>query len=381
MDGAVYTYVRRKNMQSFQKALEKIWANRWNSDPYQTLLKIKDTLANRKLVFYGAGRLAKVFWDICVELKIPVTEIWDKNIQGIFEPAGLPIIFPPSNISGKLSDLVVLVCSHSFNMEICLELMKQGFSKEQIIPCLCKNPYYGTSRELLEGYEWAFYFFSDPTSRQLVLDKCALQILDRELSPNTQADCYYEDCFTFGNDEVFIDGGAYIGDSAEQFSQHVNGNYKHIYAFEPDKENFKKAEMQLKMLPNTTLISSGLWNKSGQMEFMHDPELLGSSLIYHATEYTTSMVSVVALDELFADKQMKDWPTFIKMDIEGAEKQALFGAKNIIRKKKPKLAICAYHKIEDIYELPQTILSIRPDYHMILRQYEFGRYETILYAY
>jgi len=55
------------------------------------------------------------------------------------------------------------------------------------------------------------------------------------------------------------------------------------------------------------------------------------------------------------------------MDIEGSEKEALMGAANIIKAAKPKLAICAYHKTEDIYELPQTILNIRDDYKLALR--------------
>nr|WP_300185824.1 FkbM family methyltransferase [uncultured Agathobaculum sp.] len=367
-------------MQSFQQEIEKIWARRWESAPYQTLLQVKNSLNDRKLVLYGAGRLAKVFWDMCVELQIPVAEIWDKNVQGIFESAGLPITYPPKQAAEEYSDVMILVCSHSFNDEICEDLLKKGFQKEQVIPCLCQHPYYKVTENILNGYEWAFNFFSDDISKQLVLDKCALQILDRNLEPNTKAECYYEDYFTFEDDEVFIDGGAYIGDSAERFAQRQNGKYNHIYSFEPDSRNLQKAKERLKSLPNITLIHSGLWSKSGQMEFRNNADSLGSSLIYNLSEYTPSIISVVALDEIFAEKSIRDYPTFIKMDIEGSEKEALLGAQHIIQTTKPKLAICAYHKVEDIYELPQTILNIRPDYHMILRQHAYGRYETVLYA-
>lgn len=367
-------------MQSFQQEIEKIWARRWESAPYQTLLQVKNSLNDRKLVLYGAGRLARVFWDMCVELQIPVAEIWDKNVQGIFESAGLPITYPPKQAAEEYSDVMILVCSHSFNDEICEDLLKKGFQKEQVISCLCKNPYFGIEKKNIEGYEWAFNFFVDDLSKQLVLDKYALHTMDKYLSPNTQAECYYEDYLTFGDGEVFIDGGAYIGDSAERFAQRQNGKYKHIYSFEPDAENFEKARESLKCLPNVTLVPSGLWSKSGQMEFSHHDISSSSSMFYLSKEYTSSTVSVISLDEFFAEKSLEDYPTFIKMDIEGSEKEALLGAQHIIQTKKPKLAICAYHKLEDIYELPQTILRIRSDYRMILRQHLHGYVDTILYA-
>jgi hypothetical protein len=68
------------------------------------------------------------------------------------------------------------------------------------------------------------------------------------------------------------------------------------------------------------------------------------------------------------------------MDIEGAEKEALLGAKRIIKTVKPKLCVCAYHKPEDIYELPKTILALNHEYKLYLRHYTDVLYETVLYA-
>lgn len=68
------------------------------------------------------------------------------------------------------------------------------------------------------------------------------------------------------------------------------------------------------------------------------------------------------------------------MDIEGSEKEALIGATKIIREKKPKLAICAYHKVEDVYELPLIIQMLRADYKFVLRQHYEGCFDMVLYA-
>ena len=83
------------------------------------------------------------------------------------------------------------------------------------------------------------------------------------------------------------------------------------------------------------------------------------------------------MDTFFRDKEA---PTFIKMDIEGAEKEAILGAENIIRIQKPKMAVSIYHKREDIWELPKLLLEMNPEYRFYLRHYSFRDAETVLYA-
>lgn len=72
--------------------------------------------------------------------------------------------------------------------------------------------------------------------------------------------------------------------------------------------------------------------------------------------------------------------TFIKMDIEGAELEALHGCRDTIIKYRPKLAICVYHKPEDIIEIPSYIHEIVPEYKLYLRHHSKDLSETVLYA-
>lgn len=85
---------------------------------------------------------------------------------------------------------------------------------------------------------------------------------------------------------------------------------------------------------------------------------------------------MIPLDEILAGEEA----TFIKMDIEGSESEALKGAKDTITTYKPRLAISIYHKPEDILELPEIILSYRPDYQFYMRHYSLGAPDTVLYA-
>lgn len=87
-------------------------------------------------------------------------------------------------------------------------------------------------------------------------------------------------------------------------------------------------------------------------------------------------VSVVSLDTVILNSS----PNYIKMDIEGSEKEAIIGAKNTIQKYKPNLAICLYHKPEDLWEIPLLINQIEPSYDMYIRVHEDMCLSTVLYC-
>lgn len=92
-------------------------------------------------------------------------------------------------------------------------------------------------------------------------------------------------------------------------------------------------------------------------------------------EDNSTLISVMPMDKLIYDDV-----SFIKMDIEGAEYKAIRGAAKLIERCKPKLAISIYHKVEDIWELPELILKICPDYRLYMRHYSIAQAETVLYA-
>ncbi|MDC0933867.1 FkbM family methyltransferase, partial [Arcobacteraceae bacterium] len=85
-------------------------------------------------------------------------------------------------------------------------------------------------------------------------------------------------------------------------------------------------------------------------------------------------LQIDTLDNILSDKI-----DFIKMDIEGAEQDAIEGASDIIKKDSPILAICIYHKAEDWYKVPQKVLNINPNYKIYLRHYMEGIFETVMY--
>lgn len=176
-------------------------------------------------------------------------------------------------------------------------------------------------------------------------------------------------------DEVFIDCGAFDGETSLIFAKKYP-DFRHSYLFEPDSENRKLCEkniLQAGLNDKMTIIPKGLWSKTDNLPcYSHR----SSSSFVRSSVGSGSTVPVTSLDETLGDEKV----TFIKMDIEGAELEALRGAKNIIRREKPRLAISVYHKPEDIVELPDLILSCNPDYKFYIRHYSYTSYDTVLYA-
>lgn len=101
----------------------------------------------------------------------------------------------------------------------------------------------------------------------------------------------------------------------------------------------------------------------------------GSSEITNAVTDVT--IKVDALDSVLSGEKV----SFVKMDIEGSEKEALNGMKGIIENQKPVLAISIYHSLDDFLQLPQMIRDMNPEYRIYIRHYrKLSDSETVCYA-
>lgn len=176
----------------------------------------------------------------------------------------------------------------------------------------------------------------------------------------------YFDVFTPQNEEIFVDAGSFKGETIIDFIKWSNENYKKIYALEPLKDMYHRIQ-EMGVL-NAEVYNYAAWNKKDQLRFAEQgPD---SRITNHGIE-----VKAVDIDSIVKDKV-----TFLKMDIEGSELKALEGAKNTIIKDHPRLAICIYHKPEDVIEIPAYILSLVSDYRFYIRHYHLSMSETVLYA-
>lgn len=202
----------------------------------------------------------------------------------------------------------------------------------------------------------------------------AILIMPAEYRNNTSQ---YFDLLIPDEHETFVDCGCYDASTAFRFVGWCGiKGYDRIWCFEPDKNSYKRCKELCAGLKNCTVYPYGILDKVGSVPFQSGRE--EESKIVTPEEGTLDeVIETIVLDDFLQGERV----TFIKMDIEGAELDALKGASRIIKEQKPKLAISVYHKEEDIIEIPRLLLDLRPDYRLYIRHYSLLLNETVLYAY
>ena len=188
----------------------------------------------------------------------------------------------------------------------------------------------------------------------------------------TEHDLYApEGLFEFADNEVYVDGGSYDGDTIRSFVERVHGRFDAVYAFEPDPVTFAKLRDNFRDEPRVHPVHAGLYSHGGSLRFRDD----ASRGAIFAADGEIEM-PVTTIDEVLGDRRL----TYVKMNIEGAEMDALRGGRNAIRKWRPRLALSVYHRASDLWRIPQLVLELNPDYELYLRQHDGGIIETVLYA-
>lgn len=175
--------------------------------------------------------------------------------------------------------------------------------------------------------------------------------------------------------EVYLDLGAYDGDTVRDFLRLTDGRYQEIWALEPDPKNYCKLVINCGNLRAFHALPLAIWSQDGSLPFAGRAGR--NSAIKADAEGKTAAVS---LDGLWRG-DMTAPPTMIKFDVEGAEEQALLGAAKLLAAIKPKLALAAYHRTEDIYRLPLLLMQLNPAYRLYLRHHPYiPGWETNIYA-
>ena len=191
----------------------------------------------------------------------------------------------------------------------------------------------------------------------------------------------YFDYFEARDNEVFVDCGCFDGSTCYKFAGWCgHKGFDHIYAFEADPKNYEKSKELLAPLGKCELFPYGTADVNKKVYFA--AEAFETSCIISREEAEkrnfegVEEIETRALDEILEGKRI----TFIKMDIEGAEYEALLGARKLIMENRPRMAISVYHKFEDFVTLADLVLKMHPDYRIAFRHYGFDDLETIMYV-
>ena len=265
-----------------------------------------------------------------------------------------------SDVVKVFPDMIILVCFGSGRKEV-LDFIDK-LSKHHIV--LCPDvPVYGETvfdidfaRKHADELHRVYELLDDRLSRETFKS-----IVEFKLSGKTKImrSCEYrENIFIpldLSKNEVYVDLGAYRGDTVEQFVD-TAGEYRKIIALEPAEKTYKKLCENVSDLPEIYPICGAVGECDGEseMSFAGRGSAIGGK---------GKRVTVYSLDTLLA----KERPTLIKFDVEGQEAATLRGGVGIISAHKPKMIVAAYHRSEDIFALPLLVNTICPQYRILMR--------------
>jgi FkbM family methyltransferase len=366
--------MKDKNINKLQKLYKKI------SIPKEFIFPEKHKVAIFGLGFTGAFAI-KYF----LEKGIKVDFISDNNIDLLNKWSNNKILAVAPEKLSEIDNCIVYIANRGATKDI--EIQLNGLGIDCIPFCTAffeiEKHHKGLGlNQIIEVYN----YLDDEYSKNLYfLLLQSLVTFEKDILKKLVENNQYfaHPAFSCKVKDVFIDVGAYVGDTIERLFWESSGQVKKIYAFEPIKENIDALKKRIDRLceewnypkENILTIQAVLGKENSKFTFYANDVSAGSSAMYQDND-NGIIVDQYKLDDFIHNEKI----TFIKADVEGDELNVLLGAERIITSSKPRIAISVYHKIDDIITLPLYIKSIVPEYKMALRKHSDSFAETVLYC-
>lgn len=328
-----------------------------------------DIIAHKQIVLYGIGVQFQECYKLFNEYNLLLC---DSDLKKIGKKIDENIIISPEELTNRMiEDSVVVITSIKNQYEIAQYLCnKMMISNDKIFTYTSKwyedhiyNPQLIKSNwnrilscaDKLEDDESKKYYINSALAR--------LTRNPKYLVPNSNVKVLgeYADKVIFQEGDQIIDCGAYTGDTAELYINKLQGDC-YVYAIEPSLENYGKMIERISekhLEKNVDPICCAVADEDKETKICYNENDFGMGMgLLKEDGSIEQRVLVRTLDSLFADKKI----TYIKMDVEGEEKAALIGGNYVIKNNKPRLMISGYHKVEDLWEIPETIWGIDKNY-------------------
>ncbi|MDQ7096252.1 FkbM family methyltransferase [Desulfosporosinus sp. PR] len=340
-----------------------------------------ESLGYKKLVFFGMGGIGVRFYrTFCIDKKvIPKPIYWvDNNIaKQNTSIDNIPVMLPEMLKKFKAKETAIIITAGvSHVLSILSQLQTMGLYYYDIYSAQHIEAYYYFN-ENKDKLNKVMGMFEDEKSiyiyKSLIDNMKYGRPIDFSLYEPNQY--YNNDVIPYlNNNEVIIDAGVCEGEEID-IALKMNDKVK-IYAFEPNHSSMELLKTKYSNDSRVTLYEKALWNKNQELYFDTSGLASGSRVTELNQPVSTSTIKAISLDAQIQNEKV----TLIKMDIEGAEYNALLGAEMTIKKYRPKLSICCYHRVEDYIEIPLLIKKMNPDYKLYFRHYNATLEESVIYA-
>jgi FkbM family methyltransferase len=225
----------------------------------------------------------------------------------------------------------------------------------------------------------AFLLFTDQESRRQFVAHLRFRLhLDFEALPRADFGNYFPSDVVpeLSADATFVDCGAFDGDTVRRFIARQRGHFGEIYAFEPDAKNFQRLSEYAATLgapERVHVFRAAVGARRARARFDASGNMASALSSVGVEE-----VDVLPVGEVVPAKA--SGPLFLKFDVEGAEAEALAGAAQLIESALPFVAVCVYHKPDDLWELPLLLRRLAPGHRLFLRTQGEDGMDIVCYA-
>ena len=321
--------------------------------------------ATKPIVLYGMGNGADKIINILEQKGI--------EFKGVFASDGFVKekyfhglkLSSYAELKQKFGDMIVLVCFGSSRPEVIENIKKIAKEQELYAPevpvfggGLFTEEYYLSNKQ---RFDEIYNLLADEQSKKTFTNIIKYKIsgkidylFDCEVTPDEP----FKSFLNLSDNESFLDLGAYNGDTVLDFVSRVP-KYDSITAVEADKKTFKKLLANTENIENINCVNICISSFCGEGQFSMKGGRNSTS------EKGSGTAEFITIDKLLEEKKA----TYIKMDIEGEELNAIKEKKKIITQAKPKMLISAYHRTEDLLSIPEAVLKYRDDYKIYIRHF------------
>ena len=320
---------------------------------------LKET--HKKIVLYGTGNGADKIYARLLKENIKISGVFASDGFKKGKEFGGFCVTSYKELKEALGDFIILVCFGS-HLENVIENIHALEGKNELylpdVPVCGENIFdLDFAKKHETELKTVYNLLADDLSKK-VFENTVYYKLTGKSKYLTEIETSRDEAFELLNlkGESFLDLGAFNGDTVEEFLKY-SPDYKEITAVEPDSRNFRKLSLNTQRVKNITLINAAVGENEGSIQ-MAKNKGRGNSQTGKTVE-----VSCITVDSLSAS------PSYIKIDVEGAELSAIRGGKNTIEKK-PKMQIAAYHRSEDLFSIPLEVLKVNPNYKIYMRKHK-----------
>ncbi len=361
----------------------------------QTIEEFEKSIQTKQLIIWGRSKSA---YEVCK--RYDVKYIIDKNDELCDVVIGDVKVYLPCKLYSETSDkVVILICtSGKYSKEIFAEISEIGDFTVFFWNVLSNDFLNNISNELYNNLseielvkQWLYDDLSKKVFQEVVNRRiCGVSAGYSDLKVQNDIQYLYTPALMSKTEGIILDVGGYIGDSVDRFVNFLKNDLAEIYIFEALPENIAILNTKIDRLKEywngkLKVFPYAVSDKKGEISF-YETEKKGAcfSPEFRAiTKYTSVApvqqlsVDAIKIDDVISSEEKI---RYIKMDIEGAEYQALQGARQTIIHNKPGLAISIYHNPADYFRLAKLIKQYVPEYKLAVRHHKDKHVDTVLYA-